>query len=38
MTRHKLTPLSVLVDDVWGKKGTPARDGMEVRLKEELHA
>lgn len=33
-----LTPLSEIVDDVWGKKGTPERDEMEVRLKEELHA
>lgn len=38
MKKNKLTPLSVLVDDAWGKKGTPERDGMEVRLKEELNA
>lgn len=34
----KLTPLSELVDDVWGPVGTPERDAMEARLKEELQA
>ncbi len=38
MTKHKQTPLSGLVDEVWGEKGTPERDRMEVRLKEDLHA
>lgn len=33
-----LTPLSEIVDDVWGKKGTPERDAMEVQLKEDLQA
>ena len=33
-----LTPLSVVVDEVWGKKGTPERDAMETRLKEDLQA
>lgn len=27
-----------LVDDVWGKVGTPERDAMEVQLKEEVDA
>lgn len=34
----KLTPLSEIVDEVWGEKGTPERDQMENQLKEELHA
>ena len=33
-----LTPLSVLVDEVWGEKGTPERDAMEAQLKEEVQA
>lgn len=33
-----LTPLSVLVDEVWGPIGTPERDAMEARLKEDLQA
>lgn len=32
----KLTPLSEVVDEVWGKEGTPKRDAMESRLKAEL--
>lgn len=38
MAKMKLTPLSVIVDEVWGEKGTPERDAMEARLKEELQA
>lgn len=34
----KLTPLSEIVDEVWGKVGTSERDEMENQLKEELHA
>ena len=30
--------MSELVDEVWGEIGTPERDEMEVRLKEELNA
>ena len=33
-----LTPLSELVDEVWGPIGTPERDAMEAKLKEELQA
>ena len=33
-----LTPLSVVVDEVWGAKGTPGRDAMEAQLKEDLQA
>lgn len=38
MARMKLTPASELVDEVWGKTGTPERDEMEARLKEDLNA
>lgn len=38
MAQMKLTPLSEMVDEVWGEKGTPERDQMENQLKEELHA
>ena len=38
MAKINLTPASELVDEVWGKEGTPERDEMEARLKEELHA
>lgn len=33
-----LTPASELVDEVWGKVGTPERDMMEAQVKEELNA
>lgn len=33
-----LTPLSDIVNEVWGEVGTPERDRMEAQLKEELHA
>lgn len=32
----KLTPLSDVVDEVWGKAGTPKRDAMEAKLKAEV--
>ena len=35
MAKMNLTPLSTMVDEVWGKKGTPRRDAMEEQLKEE---
>lgn len=38
MAKMNLTPASELVDEVWGKVGTPERDDMETRLKDELHA
>lgn len=38
MARMNLTPASELVDEVWGKVGTPERDEMEAQLKEELNA
>lgn len=38
MAKMKLTPLSVVVDEVWGEKGTPEREAMEAQLKEDLQA
>ena len=38
MAQMHLTPLSKLVDDVWGEKGTEERDAMEKQLKEEVNA
>lgn len=32
------TPADKLIDDILGKVGTPERDAMEARLKEELQA
>ena len=34
----KLTPLSEVVDEVWGKEGTPKRDTMESQLKTEVNS
>lgn len=38
MAQMHFTPLSELVDDVWGKEGTEERDAMEKQLKEEVNA
>ena len=38
MAKTNLTPLSELVDEVFGKEGTPKRDTMEKRRKEEINA
>lgn len=38
MAKMNLIPLSVVVDEVWGEKGTPERDAMEAKLKEDLQA
>lgn len=38
MTQMNLTPLDSLVDDVWGKVGTPERDAMEKQLHEDVNA
>ncbi len=38
MAQMKLTPLSDMVNEVWGEIGTPERDQMEIQLKEDLHA
>lgn len=38
MANLKLTPASVMVDEVWGPVGTQARDAMEAQLKAEVDA
>lgn len=38
MAKMNFTPADDLVDEVWGKVGTPERDEMEARLKEEVDA
>ena len=38
MAQINLTPLSDIVDDVWGKKGTPKRDAMEKQLQNDINA
>lgn len=38
MAQMHLTPLSEVVDEVWGKTGTKERDMMEKLLKEEVNA
>lgn len=38
MAKMKLTPLSELVDEVWGPIGTPERDAMEAQIKEDIRA
>lgn len=32
-----LTPLSTVVDEIWGKKGTHKRDAIEEQLKEDVN-
>lgn len=36
MSQVHLTPLSAVVDEVWGEKGSPRRDAMERRLRAEV--
>ena len=36
MAQMKFRPEDALVDDVWGKNGTPEREAMEAKLKEEV--
>lgn len=38
MANMKFTPADELIDDVWGKIGTPERDAMEAQLKEDMQA
>lgn len=38
MAKMTFTPSDNLVDEVWGKIGTPERDAMEAQLEEEVHA
>lgn len=35
MRQVHLIPLSAVVDEVWGEKGSPYRDAMERRLRAE---
>lgn len=37
MAKPKLIPFDEVIDRVWGEKGTPDRDEMEVQLHEELN-
>lgn len=36
MAQMKFRLADALVDDVWGKNGTPEREAMEAKLKEEV--
>ncbi len=38
MGQMKFRKADALIDDVWGEIGTPERDAMEERLKEEVDA
>lgn len=38
MAKMKFTSADELIDDVWGKVGTPERDAMEAQLKEDIQA
>ena len=38
MAKINLTPLSTVIAEVWGAKGTPKRDAMEEQLKEEVNS
>lgn len=38
MAKMTFVPSDKLVDDVWGKVGTPERDAMEAQVKEEAQA
>lgn len=38
MAQMKFRKADSLIDEVWGEKGTPERDAMEARLKEEVNS
>ena len=38
MAQMKLTPADNMKDKLWGKRGTPEREAMENKLKEEVNA
>lgn len=38
MAQFHLTPLEELIDEEWGPVGTPERDEMEAKLKEDINA
>lgn len=37
MAKMTFTPADDLIDEVWGKIGTPERDAMEAQIKEEVY-
>ncbi len=37
MAQMKFRKADALIDDVWGKVGTPERDAMEAQLKEKVN-
>ena len=38
MAQMKLTPADNMKDKLWGKRGTPEREAMEAKLKEDVNA
>lgn len=38
MEKMHLTPLSTIVDEVWGEKGTAKRDVMEKQINDEVNS
>ncbi|WP_308274341.1 MULTISPECIES: XRE family transcriptional regulator [Prevotella] len=38
MAQMKLIPAENMKDKLWGKRGTPEREAMENKLKEEVNA
>lgn len=38
MAQMKLIPADNMKDKLWGKRGTPERDSMETKLKEDVNA
>ena len=37
MAQMKFRKADALIDDIWGKVGTPERDAMEAQLKEDVN-
>lgn len=38
MSQMKLIPADNMKDKLWGKRGTPEREAMETKLKEDVNA
>ena len=38
MAQMKLIPADNMKDKLWGKRGTPEREAMETKLKEDVNA
>ena len=38
MAQMKLIPADNMKDKLWGKRGTPEREAMEAKLKEDVNA